>query len=64
MSDNHASLYRFRHARFHVFIYFFDGHIACPDFSSGESRILDNHPSVCHSPHARFLSFFASELQR
>jgi hypothetical protein len=31
---------------FHLFIIVFRGQIACPDLPSGESRMVDNHPSV------------------
>ncbi len=35
-----------------VYNLLFSCHIACPDLSSGESRLVDNHPSVCRLRHA------------
>ncbi len=38
-----------------IYLYFvLRGQIACPDFSSGESRQVNNHTSVCRLRHARF----------
>ena len=37
-----------------VYNLFFYGQIACPDFSSGESLMVDNHISVRRTRHARF----------
>jgi len=47
MVYNHPSVCRFGSCSIScVYNLFFKGHIACPDLSSGESRMVDNHPSV------------------